>query len=259
MNKLFTIIATALLLIGSAVTSGAQAPSAWDPGRPQLTRAELNDLLSRLGEITRSSTYNAQIRDQARDEAVMVRARLEMGDMQVGDQISMVVEGEEGLSQTFAVRPGQMLTLPGIGDIPLRGVLRSELESHLTTELSKYIREPVVHAESLVRVTITGQVGRPGFYGVRAERLLSDAIMEAGGPSAGADLTSIYVERAGERIWSGAYLQQALADGRTLDHLSLQAGDQIVVPGQRQGIGSRMVGVTTGVLSAVAILITIFR
>ena len=69
----------------------------------------------------------------------------------------------------------------------------------------------------------------------------------------------MYIERAGERIWTGEHLQQAIADGRTLDQLSLQAGDQIVVPARGQGFSARMVGITTGVISAAALLVTIFR
>jgi polysaccharide export outer membrane protein len=255
MKRRFLI--AALLLFGVATSALAQALGGWDAGRPQLTRAELTDLLIRLEQGIESGTLSSELRGQAVDEIAMIKARLVAGDIRVGDQVSLVVEGEDSLSQRFTVRPGEILTLPGIGDIPVGGVLRSELEAFLTEKLSVYIRDPVVHAESLVRVTIAGNVVRPGFYSVRADRLLSDAIMEAGGPGVTADLNSIYINRANERIWSGRYLQQAIADGRTLDQLSLQAGDQIFVPMQRPGISSRLVSVGLGVLSATALVLTI--
>lgn len=258
--KMLSRLLTALLFLATAaISSGAQTAGNWDSGRPQLTRGELGDLLARLEQMSDSTGYSGEIRGKAREEAAMVRARLENGDLKVGDQIALVVEGEDSLSQTYVVKPGGVITLPGIGDVPLQGVLRSELENHLTAYLAKYIREPVVHAESLLRVTVSGSVLRPGFYGVRADRLLSDAIMEAGGPGPASDLNAIYIERAGKRIWDGPYLQKAIADGRTLDQLSLQAGDQIVVPAEGTPFSSRMLAVVTGVASVAALLVTIFR
>lgn len=259
MNRFLIGIIAVLLLLGSSAGILAQAPTGFDGGRPQLTRPELQELLGRVEHLAQSDDASAAIRDQARREAETVRSRLQTGDLRVGDQVALVVEGEQALTETFTVRPGQILTLPGIGDISVAGVLRSELQGHMTTALARYIQNPVVHAESLVRVTITGQVARPGFYGVRPEQLLSDAIMEAGGPAGGANLEAIHIERAGERIWSGEYLQMALAEGRTLDQLSLRAGDQIVVPARKQGVGMAMLGVITGTLSSIAILVTMLR
>ena len=259
MNKSASIACTGLLLLVFAAGVSAQTAPPSAAGGPERTRTELTDHLRQLEASVSAPGLGVEARSRAESEAALVRERLASGDIHVGDQIALVVEGEDALNETFTVRPGQILTLPGIGDISVAGVLRSELEAHLTRELAKFIRNPVVHAESLVRVTITGEVGQPGFYGVRPERLLSDAIMTAGGPGANANLEGMYIERAGERIWTGEHLQQAIADGRTLDQLSLQAGDQIVVPARGQGFSARMVGITTGVISAAALLVTIFR
>lgn len=255
---LFSSAAT-LLLTTTPTTSAAQYGMPAEAGRPHLTRTELQDLLGRLEEVEQSPSQSSEARSHAADEAAMVRGRLEHGDMRVGDQIGLTVEGEDALTNTFVVKSGQVMTLPGIGDIPLQGVLRSELESHLTSELSRFIREPVVHAEALVRVTITGEVGNPGFYGIGAERLLSDLIMEAGGPTPNARLEDLYIERAGERIWEGEQLREAVAAGRTLDQLSLQAGDQVVLPAKGRGFSSMLAGVFTGVLSVAAIIVTIMK
>lgn len=257
MKRFSIALVTTLLAAVVAVPLPAQEYGNWDAGRPQMTRQELTDLLTRLEEMSNSSAVSGTIRSKAREEARMVQDRLTNGDIRVGDQIFLQVEGEDALTNTFTVRPGTILTLPGVGDVSLQGVLRSELESRMQTELAKYLRRPVVRAESLIRVTITGAVTRPGFYGVRPERLLSDAVMEAGGPVPGADLNSIYIERAGQRIWDGEYLQRAIADGRTLDQLSLQAGDQIYVPARRPAITSTLVSVGLGVLSATALVVTI--
>jgi protein involved in polysaccharide export with SLBB domain len=73
-------------------------------------------------------------------------------------------------------------------------------------------------------------VTRPGFYGVPADALLSDALMAAGGPTGEADLRKVRIEREGRTIWEGKPLQQAMAQGRTIDDAGLIAGDRYIVP-----------------------------
>ena len=227
----------ALLLFAAAVARPAAAQSAadWDAGRTQLSRAALEELLGRFDETSASTEHTAEFRARARYEAALVRARLRDGDFQVGDQITLYVEGEQTLSDTFVVSPQRALELPAIGAIPLTGVLRSELNAHLREQIAKFIREPVVRATSSIRVLISGEVVRPGYYVVDTQSLLSDILMQAGGPAPTARLTAMRVERRSEPIWEGEPLQEAIAEGRTLDQLSLRAGDHLVVPAESSG------------------------
>lgn len=255
MRRFITTLLPLLLL--AVLGSSLQAQAGWTSSRPQMTRAELNDLLGRLQVIVDSRDQSAEVRAQARLEADRVRTRLEQGDFRVGDEIALVVEGEDALSQSFTLRPGPTLALPGVGNIDMAGVLRSEVEEFMTAQIAQYIRDPVVRVESTLRLTISGVVGQPGFYSLPPDRALTDAIMMAGGPGALAQLRGIYIERGADRIWSGEYLQQAIADGRTLDQLSLQAGDHIVVPPEQPPFLMRYLPIWTGVLSTVAIVVTI--
>src|SRR5690606_34026939 len=129
---------------------------------------------------------------------------------------------------TFVVQAGPAIILPRLGSISLRGVLRSELQDHLRTEIGRYIRNPSVQARSFVRLVITGSVASAGFHVVPINSVFSDVLMVAGGPSGNADLKEIRIEREDRVIWEGAALQQAIIEGRTLDQLSLRAGDEIV-------------------------------
>src|SRR5438132_11605091 len=81
---------------------------------------------------------------------------------QVGDQISLQVEGDTALSHTFTVGAGPALTLPVIGAIPLAGVQRAAVETYLTQQLGRYVTSPVVHATALVRLSILGEGEGPG-------------------------------------------------------------------------------------------------
>ncbi len=230
-------IATSLLtaLPGRAAAQGADRPAAppgaeWDSQRLQMTQAALQDLLKRLDAAATSPAYSGAIRDHARVEAAAVRARLAEGDLQVGDRVYLQVEGEQQLTDSFTVGPARVLTLPIVGDVPLAGVLHADLESYLQQAIGKYVRDPVVHARSPIRIAIVGEVNRQGYYIVPTQTVLSDALMLAGGPTHEANLENLRIERAEQRVWEGQALQQAIAEGKTIDQLSLRAGDRLRVP-----------------------------
>jgi protein involved in polysaccharide export with SLBB domain len=200
------------------------------PGSSQLSRAELTEILARLEEAIRSPAYSGRVKDAARASADRVRNRLELGDFRVGDQVILSVEGEPTLPTQVVVEPGPQISLPLFGAISLAGVLRSEVQAHLTTELGKVIHQPVVRAQGLIRLSIQGSVGNPGFFVAPADLLLSDALMLAGGPRGNFKLEDLRVERGSTTILEGRAVEEALLDGHTLDQLNLQAGDQIVLP-----------------------------
>jgi polysaccharide biosynthesis/export protein len=149
---------------------------------------------------------------------------------QVGDQIWLQVEGDTQFTKTFTVGAGPALTLPVIGAVPLAGVQRAAVESYLTQHLGRYVKNPMVHAKALVRLSILGEVEHPGFYAVPADVVMGDALMVAGGPTREAKVGDWRVERNGERVWVGDALRQAIAQGLTIDQMNLHTGDQIVVP-----------------------------
>jgi len=145
--------------------------------------------------------------------------------------------------------------LPGLPEIPLRGILRSELQPYLTEKLKAYIREPEVRAETLIRLSIFGAVGSPGFYQVPAINLAGDAIMAAGGPSSNADPTKTVIRRAGVEIWTRDAFQEAMIQGLTLDQLNLRAGDELFI-GERSRTGLRTIVPVVSAIGSMAFLIT---
>lgn len=205
------------------------------PARAMATRAELEDILAgKSGPVTDGL-------------ARQVKDRLEKGDLQPGDRIALRVVGEQTLTDTFTVTPERTLVLPSLPPLPVAGVLRSELEKHLAQQLGRYIRNPDLRAAALVRVSLTGAVGRPGFYNLPADVLASDAIMAAGGPSGGADLTRTTIRRGGVDIMAEGEIASALEAGQSLDQLNVQSGDEIAVG--LKSLGFRGVLKTMGMIS----------
>jgi len=238
MHRSLCVSAGALLGVLCLVRPAAGQGSDWDATRVQMSRPALQDLLQRLDQSALSSAYSPAMRTHAQSEAAAVRARLTDGDFQTGDRITLRVDGEQELTDTFTVGAGRRLTLPVVGTVDLTGVLRSELEPHLQQLIAKYVRNPVVHARSLIRVAVLGEVVHPGFFTLPSETVLTDAVMVAGGPTKDAKVRGVRILRGGAIIWDGKPLQEAMAAGETLDQLNLVAGDQVEVPAQGNGIFS---------------------
>jgi protein involved in polysaccharide export with SLBB domain len=230
-----TIMLFLMLALGTAAgplegQSAAQlAARSWDQRGLQATRAELEELVEQLEATAQSSAYSGTLRDRARTEATLIRRRLTEGDIRVGDRIMLRVEGHT-FPDALMVVAGRRVVLPEIGEIPLEGVLRSELQDHMAHHIGRFIREPRVEARPLIRLQVRGAVRSPGYFMAPSDLLVEDAIMLAGGPAGNARTDRVRIERAREVIWHGDRLQAAMFEGRTLDQLSLQAGDDIVVP-----------------------------
>lgn len=193
--------------------------------QPETAALATRDLLT--AELARLEGSN---NSGARAQAALIRDRLANGDFQMGDRILIRVDGEPQLSDTFTVQYGPALELPQLGTVSLQGVLRAELAPHLQTQLARYLRNPVVQVQPLVRLLIEGEVVRPGYYSASPRQPLTDVLSQAGGLGARAKASGMRVARGKDQIWSGQPLQDALARGYTLDQLSLRAGDKVSVP-----------------------------
>ena len=159
------------------------------------------------------------------------------------------------LTDTFTVVAGPAIELPVIGAVSLKGVPRKGLEAHLRQTLGRYLKDPVVHAHALIRLSIQGAITRPGFYAVPTDLVLADALMVAGGPIQEARVDKMRIRRNGSQIWSGPKLQAAIARGATLDELGLRAGDQIDVPRARDPESTiRIVGGVATIAIAICVL-----
>jgi hypothetical protein len=241
------------MLAAAACSSNPQALPVFQPGNLIRSRTELEQLLADHEASLASPQYSESERSRIRAEADQIRSRLEYGDFRVGDRISLSVQGEGDLPDTLTVAPGQIIELPLFGEIPVAGVLRSEIRAHLRDAFSAFIRDPVVQADGLLRVSVLGAVGSPGFYTMPAQTVLGQAIMIAGGPSGSANLEQVRIHRGPEQIMDGPTTQLALQQGLTLDQLNLQAGDQIDVP-ERRGILA-VLGIVSGVVGTLSFLL----
>ena len=224
-------ILSLLTIVGGPLAAQVPSPLTFGDGRrAQATRQELEAALAEIEQVIASRGYSSRIREARLQEAELIRERLAEGDIQVGDQITLTVLDQPQFTGTFLIGPGRVLSLPGIPDISMRGVLRAEAQVHLTEQLRRQLRDPRVQVQTFIRLTISGTVARPGFYQVPADVMPTDAIMAAAGGFAGnSDPNRTTVRRQGREIWSRESFQDAVIRGMTLDQMNLRTGDEILV------------------------------
>ncbi|HEU5261185.1 MAG TPA: polysaccharide biosynthesis/export family protein [Gemmatimonadales bacterium] len=231
-----------------AADSAAAPDTLGQPTRAMATRAELEAIAA-----GKSGPVTPELQQQVKD-------RLEKGDLRPGDRVALRVVGEQALADTFTVTPERTLELPNIPEFSVANVLRSELEAHLVKQLGRYIRDVDLQAAALVRVSVVGAVGRPGFYNLPADVLASDAIMAAGGPVAKADVAKTTLRRGGVEIGSEAQIATAVQSGQSLDQLNVQSGDELVVGAASEGMRGvlRTFGLISGALFGIVAVSRLF-
>lgn len=223
------------LLLGAAFVAPvglAAQDTPVDARQPIATRAQLQEAMEAAEAIANSPAYSADFRETKRSEAAQIRERLLEGDFYIGDHLIIVttgMTGDSGIGGQAIIRPGRVLTLGALPDIPMRGVLRSEAEEYLTAQIRRYVIDAQVQVRPLIRLTFMGGIKSPGFYQMDADIMLSDALMQAGGISNGTDLKRSKILRGEDELVDGETFAQAVTEGVSLDHLNLRAGDVIEV------------------------------
>ena len=133
------------------------------------------------------------------------------------------------------------MNLPLVGNVPVRGLNKVEIESKLLQSLREYYpsvnRVEVNITQALSNVIfVSGEVRFPGKYSFPQEVNVWEAIREAGGPVPSATLTSVRVveDRARGGKSTLVDVQSALESGTVEQLPLLRPGDTIIVPGAEE-------------------------
>jgi len=242
-----SFLGTAALLIGLLGTTSelAAQQGATPPPRLEATRAELEAIAAHPPKGMSST------------DLAMVQARLANGDFAVGDKITIQVQGETTLSNTFTVSGSRALLLPALPPLSLAGVLRSESDSVITEFIGRYVRDPQVTVQPLIRLGVLGGVARPGYYDVPAQTLLSDVVMTAGGIGPLGDMKRTTVNRGNAELLDPKAANNAIANGKTLDLLNLQSGDNVNIGVQNPNATLTKIQIVGAILAIPLMIVTI--
>jgi len=214
-----SVVTAGLSLLLPVTAASAQAASEQTSYR---TRAYLDSVASHLE------------RTGKRDDAVAIRDRLQVGDFYPGDRLVVdLLGGEEPFRDTVSVRTGQDVVVSTFPAFNLKGVLRSEVDSALVAQAKRYIQRPVVRTQPLVRLLVTGSVGRPGFVTVRGDAAVSDVVSAAGGLTSMSRLGKSQIKRGSDVLLEEDSLSVIFRTGMTLDQADIRAGDEFMVKEKR--------------------------
>src|ERR1700761_597884 len=104
--------------------------------------------------------------------------------LDAGDKLRVMVYGQDGLTNTYAIDAGGSITMPLIGAVPARGRSTAGLASEIAAKLrGGYIRDPsvAVEIESYRPFFILGEVQAPGQYPYVPNMTVESAVAIAGG------------------------------------------------------------------------------
>ena len=104
--------------------------------------------------------------------------------LDAGDKLRVVVYGQEGLTNTYAIDAGGSITMPLIGSVPARGRTPAGLAAEISGRLRRgFIREPsvAVEVEAYRPFFILGEVAAPGQYPYVPNMTVESAVAIAGG------------------------------------------------------------------------------
>jgi polysaccharide export outer membrane protein len=153
------------------------------------------------------------------------------------DVIHIQVRNQPEFSGAFGISSTGAIQYSYLGDIPVVGMTKQEVEQVIAKLLERYVRIPAVTVTIVgynsKAVYVIGEVGRPGKYIMRGDMLkLREAIIAAGLPTGSAAMWRTHVIKPDlekPRIRK-VNLKKILYKGKLKDDIDLYPGEIVVVP-----------------------------
>jgi polysaccharide export outer membrane protein len=154
-----------------------------------------------------------------------------------GDVLQISVWKNEALSRVAPVRPDGKISMPLLHDIRAAGLTAMQLRDKIAQALAEFLPNPEVsvglaEVHSL-RVSVLGEVQKPGVLELQGRTTILEAIAMAGGFRDFASPSKIAVIRTDEHGQTQKLrfnYNRAISNSPEEPNLVLQAGDVIVVP-----------------------------
>jgi len=152
-----------------------------------------------------------------------------------GDQLGVLVYGDQTLTQNVMVLPDGTIEYPLVGRIAVAGKTPAQAATVLSERLQTYVRHPVITISIVTlgqpNVLVLGDVKLPGKYQLRSDAKLTDAIASAGGiVNVNGAFPDARVADAGGKV-TVVSLQNLLQRGDTSLDIPLTEGSVVYVPG----------------------------
>lgn len=154
-----------------------------------------------------------------------------------GDVLQITVWKNETLSRTVPVRPDGKISMPLLHDVHAAGLTAMQLRDKIATALGEFMPNPEVAVSVTdvrsMRVSILGEVSKPGVLELRGETTILEAIAMAGGfkdfasPS---KITILRIDENGKTKRIRFNYNRAVSSASDEENVLLRSGDVVVVP-----------------------------
>jgi polysaccharide export outer membrane protein len=151
------------------------------------------------------------------------------------DLLQISVWKNESLSRQLPVRPDGKVSMPLLHDIQASGLTPMQLRDKIAAALAEFMPNPEVSVTVLevrsYRVSVLGEVQRPGVLQLKAPTTVLEAIALAGGFRDFASPSKIVIFRKNGNGTEKLRFNYNRAVGAAAEeNLSLRSGDVVVVP-----------------------------
>jgi polysaccharide export outer membrane protein len=152
-----------------------------------------------------------------------------------GDVLQITVWKNDTLSRTLPVRPDGKISMPLLHDVQAAGLTAMQLRDKIATALGEFMPNPEVAVSvsdvRSMRVSILGEVAKPGVLELRGQTTILEAIAMAGGFKDFASPSKITIIRLDEQGKTKRIrFNYNRAIGSDDENLVLRSGDVVVVP-----------------------------
>jgi len=162
--------------------------------------------------------------------------------------------------QTYLIDNNGFIQFPIIGNIKLGGLSREMALQTIKTSLKKYIQEPIVNLRILnFKVTVQGEVVRPGMFNILTERVtLPEAISMAGDMTIYGKRDNVLIIREIDGKKTSNFVDMTKSDFINSPFYYLSQNDLVVVEPNKTRMNASAVGPNISViLSSLSLLITV--
>ena len=182
-----------------------------------------------------------------------------------GLQLSFLDPEAKSLNGTFGILADGTTTLPLVGSVQLIGLTIGQATRWLTSLYSKQLVRPqltlTLTTPRPVKVTIIGEVTRPGLYPLGSFSNPVEAIQTAGGVTLNADVRNIHLRRlagsAGAQKETTLNLADLFSNGNQLQNPVLFDGDTLIVSRAIQPVPEEVLAIGQTNLAPLSISVTV--
>lgn len=152
------------------------------------------------------------------------------------DELYISVWKNETLTRTVPVRPDGKISLPLLNDVQAAGLTPMQLRDVLRKKLAAYMSNPevsvVVQGVKSFKVSVTGEVKKPGTFEMSSRSTVMDALARAEGMSDFAARSRIVVlRRDGTEVKRIPFnYNRAISEDGARENFYLRPGDIVIVP-----------------------------